>query len=838
VATSRRARIRFAMNKKTEPAAPVGGKSRRKGPWVVRGEGVRQRFLRGMVTHDLVQRGLPFDDAYAIARSIRGQIDEREEVTTDEIRDLIHESLEGCYGRDLPRGLTEPLKPPPVLQVIYHGQQQPFSRGLLARSIHAAGLSLDSAYRLVTRLEKDLKAEGINVIPSHEVARRVGDLLERHEGIESARRYRLVRRIHRLPRPLIIYVGGASGTGKSTLALELAPLLRIYRINATDTIRQVMRMVFSPAILPALHSSTFEVFPPPLPGNADPPPAYPLDPDFSRRLSTTFQEQATRVCVGVRAVVERAIIENMSIVVEGVHLYPPLVPFGDLEGAAYQVPLMLGILNEDVHRGRFLLRSRSGGRLAERYVESFASIRSIQDFLWQQAELHDVPLLDNSDGEPPVVRTLRLVTGVLQQKLPSLARTDPGAGGVIIPTLMLTIDSLSDRPVAALNGKTPLEAADTPTLDRLAREGQVGLSDPVSPGVVSDMVSGNLALFGHSPISMKRGPIEAMGAGIELAAGDVALRANFATLNEEGLVADRRAGRIRREVHALAEALDRLSLPGDLEREVEVRVKPASEYRLAIVLRGEGLSSEIVGSDPGESPTPVAPLEPKARNPNDPRAVYTASVVAALEREAHRILSEHPINKARESEGLPPANIVLTRGAGRAHRLLPLEHAGIPLRITCISGDRTMLALAAWLGAETVTKETMTGNLDTSIEAKLRAAGEALSRSDLVVVHFSAADAAARDRRPDLKVEFLEKLDRHLGTFIEGREGALRIVIASDHATSSETGEDVADPLPVLIWGHGIAPDSVQEFNENAVKSGELSRFPLQLLIGKLFELT
>ena len=824
-----------AMAKKaTDSPDSSAAKGRKKPPWVVCSEGIRQRFLRGMVTHDLVQRGLPFDDAYAVARTLRDRLDGREEVTTSEIRDLIREEIEGMFGPDVSARMGEAVKQPPSRQVIYHGEQQPFSRGLLARSIYAAGLNLDRAYRLVTELEKELQEEGVGTLHSYEVARRVGDLLERLEGVAAARRYRLVRRIHRLPRPLVVYLGGASGTGKSTLALELAPLLRIYRINATDTIRQVMRMVFSPAILPALHSSSFEVAAPHDQGMPDVPPGHPRDPEFPQRLIATVQEQSTRVCVGVRAVVERAIAENMSIVVEGVHLYPPQVPFADLEGAAFQVPIVLGTLNEEVHRARFLHRSRAGGRLAERYVESFPAIRVVHDYLLQQAELHDTPLIDNSHGDPPVVWTLRLITGLLQRQLPSLATPSLDDDGKIVPTLLLTIDSLADRPVEALGGKTPLQAAETPTLDRLAREGQVGLSDPVSPGVVSDMASGSLALFGHSPMSMKRGPIEAMGAGIQLSAGDIALRANLANLDGKGRVVDRRAALAPGDVTVLAEALDKMSLQPD----VEVRVKPTREHRLAIVLRGEGLSSEIQGSDPGESEKLKDPFTPRPLDSDDPRAVHTAELLHAFEEKAKRILRKHPVNRAREKEGKSPANAVLTRGAGRAHRLLPLEHAGIPLRVTCVSGDRTTLALATWLGAETVNKNGMTGGLDTALDAKFAAAAEGLTRSDLVVLHVRGADVAARDRKPKRKVAFLQSVDRQLSKFMKHFDKPLRVAVASDHATLSESGEDVADPLPVLIWGEGIAKDDVSRFDEEAVAGGQLERFPLQLLLGKLFDVT
>ena len=148
-----------------------------------------------------------------------------------------------------------------------------------------------------------------------------------------------------------------------------------------------------------------------------------------------------------------------------------------------------------------------------------------------------------------------------------------------------------------------------------------------------------------------------------------------------------------------------------------------------------------------------------------------------------------------------------------------------------------MLGLAAWLGAETFNEPGMTANLDTRLDRKLALALEALARHDLVVVHVKGADIAAHDQRPDLKVQFLEKLDRQLGELLEAAPADLRIAVASDHATLSESGQHAADPLPVLIWGRGIVADAVARFDEQAAASGDLRRFPLQLLLGRLFEL-
>jgi 2,3-bisphosphoglycerate-independent phosphoglycerate mutase len=132
----------------------------------------------------------------------------------------------------------------------------------------------------------------------------------------------------------------------------------------------------------------------------------------------------------------------------------------------------------------------------------------------------------------------------------------------------------------------------------------------------------------------------------------------------------------------------------------------------------------------------------------------------------------------------------------------------------------------------------MTANLDTDLESKFAAAAMALRSNDLVIVHIKGADIAAHDQRPDQKAEFLERIDRELAELLSASPGPARIAIASDHATLSESGQHAADPTPVLIWGKGIDPDTVEAFDELAVTAGRLQRFPLQNLLGKLFELS
>ena len=200
------------------------------------------------------------------------------------------------------------------------------------------------------------------------------------------------------------------------------------------------------------------------------------------------------------------------------------------------------------------------------------------------------------------------------------------------------------------------------------------------------------------------------------------------------------------------------------------------------------------------------------------------------------MLERHPVNEERRQGGDLPANAVLTRGVGRVHRLLPLEPGGLPLNAACIGGDRTVMGIASALGASVIRRRGMTANVDTDLSLKFDCAVEALEEHDLVMVHVKGADIAAHDRRPDLKVAFLERLDRELATLLDRLKQPVRVAVTADHATLSELGAHGADPVPVLIWGDGIEADDVTSYGERAAGTGRLNRFPLQLLIERLFE--
>ncbi|RJP25584.1 MAG: 2,3-bisphosphoglycerate-independent phosphoglycerate mutase [Candidatus Abyssobacteria bacterium SURF_5] len=388
--------------------------------------------------------------------------------------------------------------------------------------------------------------------------------------------------------------------------------------------------------------------------------------------------------------------------------------------------------------------------------------------------------------------------------------------------IMLIIDGLGDRPIKELGNLTPLEAADTPCFDRLAREGITGLMDPLSPGIRVGTDVGHLALFGYNPLKVYwgRGPIEASGVGISLKPGDVAFRCNFATVNDNLIVIDRRAGRIR-HTEALAAALNGIPLGNG----VRAVFRPATEHRAVLVLSGERLSAEVTDSDPGPSSEGEPLREVRPKRPGQPLAEKTAHLVNEFVRKSHEILQSHEINRERVRKGLLPANIVITRGAGMAVKMRSIAER-FDIKGSCITGESTVVGIAQMAGFKVLTNEKLTANIDTDLEEKARLAVEALKETDLVVIHVKAADLMAHDNKPREKLAFIERTDGMLQTILNEVEhpNETYVAITADHSTPCSIGEHSADPVPVLIHGEGVLADSVEAYGERACARGGLCR--------------
>jgi 2-phosphoglycerate kinase len=280
---------------------------------------------------------------------------------------------------------------PPLLEVGgEHGL--PYSRGLMARALMAVGVAADRAYGLARRLGDDLASRGSDVIELDRLEQLAVERLGEIEGREAVRQLRRYQELRELDLPVLILVGGATGTGKSTVATEIAYRLGITRVTSTDFIRQTMRAFFSPEFVPAIHHSSFEGEP----------------------LIPRFEEQARNVLVGVRAAVDRALHEGWSLVLEGVHLVPGLVPL-DLEGAIVS-SCILQISDETAHAQHFFTREAGTQRPMAKYLDRFDAIRELQDHLVERANATGTPVVENENAERATRAVAELVLSAAERE--------------------------------------------------------------------------------------------------------------------------------------------------------------------------------------------------------------------------------------------------------------------------------------------------------------------------------------------------------------------------------------------------------------------------------------
>jgi 2,3-bisphosphoglycerate-independent phosphoglycerate mutase len=379
--------------------------------------------------------------------------------------------------------------------------------------------------------------------------------------------------------------------------------------------------------------------------------------------------------------------------------------------------------------------------------------------------------------------------------------------------LYLVLDGLGDEPSAELGGRTPLEAACTPHMDALARDGEVFRLQLADDDGKAATHIGQFALLGYGPRAgiPHRGPVEAAATGIELLDGDVALRANLATLDAAGRIVDRRAGRIREGAAELCAALDEM----DLGDGVKVLVRCATEHRAAVVLRGWGLGAEVTDSDPGTlSGGPQLPLPVHPSDPADKAAERTARKLEVFLARAQAVLAGHPVNRERIARGRPAANAILTRQAGA---FVPLRSFEERFYVRCIgvAAERTVIGVLRLLGAAAVTRPEFTANTDTDLEAKFEIAIKLLNDDlDIVMLHVKATDILGHDQKPREKAAYVERIDAQLGRVLELLPEATLVALASDHSTSSTSGDHILEPVPAFLWGEGVGVSGVGAFDE------------------------
>ena len=767
------------------------------------------RFRRGLVTATFLQHGLSMDEALELSADLRDALVDRDEITSDELEAEL-EALLRAAGHE-PQAPRAPA--PNVLMVRTEGRVFPFSRGVLVRRLVAVGLSVEEAIALAQAVHIRLDALGSDEVRGSRVDAEVQQLLAERHHRRHARRYRVITFIRRADRPVLLMVGGAAGTGKSTLSTELAYRLGISKVTSTDMIRETMRTVLSPAVVPGLHEHSFRGLVQGRQVLSDP----------HERVLAGFRQQALQVAVGLAGVVRRAIRENTSMIIEGTHLVPPFTQLLAPGAEVYFGGVVLAVPREREHRRRFMRRARAQpNRDASPYLDAFSAVRWVHNDLLQLAEKHDALVLDNEDIGVSITGMVEYLSRMLpvdaSPVLPDVRLDDPptDAGH----TLLLVIDGLADEPHVELDGQTPLQAANLPVLRRLAGSGAVGLLHTAPEvGTIPDTAVGltTLLTLGDWGRPLGRGLLEALGRGLTLHPSSIVFRGNLATVDETGRIVDRRAGRIRTGAADLVADLHEVVLPGG----VTGRVHAGHEHRVVVALQGPGLSPAVANTDPGGGGVGAPCIAARAID-ETPEAARTAEALNHLLDLAARHLAGHPINAARAAAGEPEANRILTRGAAAASQV-----ASIPLSkrtSAVVSACPTVLGVGRLAGMSPATADGMTGNLDTDLDLKFATARGLLREHAFVTVHFKGTDIAAHDRKPLAKRDFLSAIDEALGRFIDASgelADTLRIVVAGDHGTSSTTGRHLADPVPLLIatWDGDAEP---APFDEVSAARGEL----------------
>lgn len=368
--------------------------------------------------------------------------------------------------------------------------------------------------------------------------------------------------------------------------------------------------------------------------------------------------------------------------------------------------------------------------------------------------------------------------------------------------VLLVMDGLGGLPITP-GGPTELEAAHTPHMDRLAAEGALGQLVPVVPGVTPGSGPAHLGLFGYDPVfyDIGRGVLEAFGVGVMVGPSDVAIRANFCTIDADGNITDRRAGRISSEAaEPIVAELAKITVPG-----VTFEVKHVKEYRFVIVIRGEGLGSHVHDTDPQKTGVPPLPATPV--DPADAASAHTAEVINAWLAQAREILKNHH-----------PANYLTARGVS-TDPALPKFSDVYALNPACVAVYPMYKGVSTLVGMDIM-------HFDGSTPAHEFAALAAnWANHDFFFTHIKYTDSRGEDGDFDAKVKVIEEVDRALPDLLALNPDV--IAITGDHSTPARLKSHSWHPIPLLIWSKDRSlPDRQTAFGERNCQQGGLGTLP------------
>lgn len=377
--------------------------------FIVKSDGFSFPYSRGLMARSLMRAGIGSEQAYQIASRVQAMLigEDVQEIHRRKLKQRTLKLIEDELGEQVAGNYEKWKLHGEAIYVSDGDEREPFSRGILAQSLLAAGLSPEIAHEVAERMAVDLSERGVSNISRDQLRRHTYSKLHNDFGPDYARHYLLWRTLKGPDKPLILLFSGATGTGKSSLAVEIAHRLGITRVIGTDTIREIMRGMFSRELMPSIHESSYTVWKTlerPFGDRADP-------------VISAFQEQAQRVNVGVQAIMRRAVKENLSMILEGVHLLPARYLSKNCEGAII-IQVLICTTEEERHRNRFISRGEeTPGRNTTKYLENFESIRKIQDALIENSNEQEIYVIDNVDFDDTVSKIIHFLTAKMGERV-------------------------------------------------------------------------------------------------------------------------------------------------------------------------------------------------------------------------------------------------------------------------------------------------------------------------------------------------------------------------------------------------------------------------------------
>ena len=371
-------------------------------------QGTKTPFLRGILTSSLLEAGLSFEEAYKLASTIRHKFADRTKITTREMREMVVRELIQRDDVDALDNYTGATQSTRIIQIRdKKGDLSPFSPVRHRQSLESSGLSTEKSSLVSQLVMKTLKESQRPEYHVDEIGRTTYTLLDKELGQEAAERYLVWIDYTRSGRPLILLLGGATGCGKSTVATEVAHRLGIIRTQSTDMLREVMRMMIPERLLPTLHTSSFNAWRK-LPGLDESKPSVEL-------IIMGYKHQAEMVSVPCEAVIQRALREKVSLILEGIHISPPLLQRISGRRDAVIVPIMLAVLKPDQLRNQLEGRGVvAPDRESSQYLANFNHIWELQSYLLSEADNSgSMDIIANDDKDQTTERVMRSINDVL-----------------------------------------------------------------------------------------------------------------------------------------------------------------------------------------------------------------------------------------------------------------------------------------------------------------------------------------------------------------------------------------------------------------------------------------